>query len=167
MSNRKGIGGKPRLPKSVKENRGTLRHHREDGFGVEAPRLEEKKYISELTGNDRKWFDLLYENIEPLGILSAIDLFNIEIMAKARARMEECEIALKNQGVVLIIESEKGSYTKKNDYQLVYMDYFKIFQSISSRYGLSPSDRASMATNKDGEKEESELSKLIKAQNDK
>lgn len=109
----------------------------------------------ELSTNGKK----LYKNIVsllPSGFLSGGDIYVVGIVAESLDRMCECQLKINKDGLF----SKEG---EENQAVRTYDKYSKIFEKFSSKLGLSPKDRASLAVLvlNDKEKEEDALLKAL------
>jgi len=153
-------------PREIKEAKGTLRKHRDEGLGFDAPPLDKSKAISILNESEQKWFDSIYNVLEPTGVIKETDLYSLELMAKARSTIEECEKHLTEEGRVIYISTKEGEIPKKNPWQMVMMDAVKVFSDLSYRFGMTPTDRGKMMRPNASEDDESDLSKLLRERNE-
>lgn len=157
--------GRNPLPLEVKENKGTLRKSRDADKGFDAPELTTDKSISIMTDREKKWFDSMYNLLEPTGILKETDLYSLEVLAKARATMEECDEVKRVEGLTIDVVTQNGVVKKKSPYHQIYIDSYNIFKELSSKFGLNPADRGRIAKPKSDEDDESDLSKLLRERN--
>lgn len=100
----------------------------------------------------------IYKNIiqiMPNGFLTGIDAYIVEVVAEALARMKECQEIINESG--LFIEGDENNAVK------TYEKYSKIFNSYSSKLGMSPKDRAALSCLilQDQDKKEDPLLKIL------
>ena len=158
--------GRNNLPIEVKQNKGTSRKSRDANKGFNAPGLVIEKPISTMTPNEQKWFDSMHSKLEPTGVLKDTDLYSLEILAKARATMEMCDEKIRTEGLTHLVTTRDGSSEKKSPYHQIYMDAYNIFNQLSSKFGMTPSDRGRIARPNSEDEDESDLSKLLRERND-
>jgi len=158
--------GRYKLPLETKQNKGTLRKSRDADKGFEAAELDATKSISTMTELEQKWFDSMYNILEPTGVLKESDLYSLELLAKSRATMEMCDEKIRTEGLTHLITTRDGSSEKKSPYHQIYMDAFNIFNQLSAKFGMTPSDRGRIAKPKSDEDDESDLSKLLRERNE-
>ena len=158
--------GRYKLPLETKQNKGTLRQSRDADKGFDAPELDATKSISTMTEREQKWFDSMYNILEPTGVLKESDLYSLEILAKSRATMEMCDEHIRVNGLTITVETRDGSSEKKSPYHQIYMDAYNIFNQMAAKFGMNPSDRGRIASPKSQEDDESDLSKLLRERND-
>lgn len=93
----------------------------------------------------------------PKGFLSGGDTFTVGIVAEALDRMQYCQSKL-NQSGLFDIEGNESEAVK------TYERYAKIYDKFSSKIGLSPKDRASLAVLvlNDKENQEDPLLKILR-----
>ena len=74
----------------------------------------------------------------PHGFLNGGDTYTVGVVAEVLDRMQSCQIKLNDEGVF----NELG---EENPAVKTYNNYAKTFEKFSSKLGLSPKDRASLA----------------------
>ena len=160
------MGGKNKLPLEIKINKGTFRKHRDANKGFEAPKLNPKEVISVMTEREQKWFDSMHEKLEITGVLKDTDLYALEVLAKARATMEECDEVMREKGRTIIAHTRDGAVERKSPYHQMYIDAYNIFNQLTGKFGMTPSDRGKIAQPKSDQDDESDLSKLLRERNE-
>ena len=160
------MGGRKKLPIEIKANKGTLRKHRDAGKGFDAPKLNPKEVISVMTEREQKWFDSMHEKLEMTGVLKDTDLYALEVLAKARATMEECDEVMRKQGRTIIAHTRDGAVERKSPYWAIYVDAFNMFKFMLGEFGMTASSRGKITQLKSDQDDESDLSKLLRERNE-
>lgn len=158
--------GRNNLPIEVKQNKGTSRKSRDANKGFDSPEMDTQKLISIMTEREQKWFDSMYEVLEPTRMLKQSDLYALEMLAKARATIEECDEVMEKEGKVITVQTRDGVVQKKSPYQQIRMDSYSIFKELSSKFSMNPADRGRVARPNSEDEDESDLSKLLRERND-
>ena len=153
-------------PREIKEAQGTLRKHREEGLGFDAPLLDKSKTITTFNERERKWFDSIYNNLEPTRVMKETDLYTLELMAKARATIEECDEILEKEGKVYYLLTREGEIQKINPWVNIRRYAESTFLELCYQFGLSPVSRGKMPNSKSNQDDESDLSKLLRERNE-
>lgn len=112
-----------------------LRKRAEEMLKGEA--LNNNKPPRELSANGKKLYKTIVKLL-PNGFLTGVDTYTVGIVAEALDRMQMCQIKLNIDGLF----SDEG---EENQAVKTYDKYSKIFEKFSSKLGLSPKDRASLA----------------------
>lgn len=130
--------GRPKLPRELKELKGTVRPHRESGEIVAFDLVLEvspPKYLNDL---QRQIFIEKAEMLINQRVLKLPDVSLLEIYCVALANYFECERKINEEGKTY---TDKNGYEQINPLTKLQKQYFEQINKISSQFGMSPTTR--------------------------
>lgn len=115
------------------------------------------KAPTKLSTNGKKIYKYLLTTF-PDNFLTEVDYIALEIVANSIDMLQQSQADIKARGIYLEDGSENPSHR-------IYDRYFKIFNSMASKLGMSPKDRASLSAIMIAQQSEDddELLKILKS----
>lgn len=110
-----------------------------------------------LTDSAREVWDRLAPDLERKGVLTAWDVDLFAMFCTAVADWDEADQRVQAEGSLVDAPvfdrngKQTGSRTQKSPWLAVRRDAFEMARSLGSRFGLTPSDRASVRAHASGE----------------
>lgn len=93
----------------------------------------------ELTGEAAEWFKMVSAELRSLGILKAVDIPELALVARAYANAHEAARML-SKGCVLK-NAETGEITV-NPFEVIFRQNTRLYHDLAGNFGLNPSDRS-------------------------
>lgn len=103
-----------------------------------------------------KFYRDISKRLSKLGILTELDRYTLELLARSYQTIRECDTILQREG--LSVADKRGSI-KKNPLCSVRKDATATFIKLSEKFGLSPYDRHGFHIEDDSDGDDDLLSK--------
>ena len=107
----------------------------------------------------KKIYKLMLEHL-PEDIMNYLDVFSVSICCDALSKMIECQKSIRREGL-LVEYTNKAGATNVTEHKavVIYQKYSTIFNTYSSKLGMSPIDRGKLISlaSKETELDEFEL----------
>ncbi len=146
---------KPIELKELEGNPGRRRLPKKLGFAEASNRTP-----TELSGIAAEWYKATSAELRKLGILKAVDIPELILVARAYANAYEASLMLKKGCVI-----NKDGEAVANPFEVIFRQNTKLYHELAANFGLNPSDRARIAAQLDSsgniDPEEETLKKLI------
>lgn len=140
---------KPRLPKEIKEKRGTLEKSRE----LANPMSPVKTKVGPITipaylnKYGKSFYKFYHKTLTDVGVLTVTDLEALGMMSSEYGRYIEAQYILKSEGMVTIGTNKNGSeYSMVSPYISIANNAYKNFYNMMGRFGVSPADRQKISS---------------------
>lgn len=132
--------GRPTKPAEVKileGNRGRRTIPKPLGFKEASNRVPD-----ELTGEAEAWFKMVSVELRQLGILKAVDIPELRLVARAYSNAFE---ASKMLAKGCIIKNAETGEMMPNPFEIIFRQNTRLYHELAGNFGLNPSDRSRIA----------------------
>ncbi|SIS88734.1 phage terminase small subunit P27 family [Belliella pelovolcani] len=139
--------GRPTIPDEIKAKKGTLKPNRikKNQPIVEKITFDEIKVPSYLNIYGKKFYLKFSELMINKGVLSNFDLESLGLLSSEYGKYIEAQLKLKKEGYTTIGTNKNGSqYEMVSPYINIASTAFKNYNSLISKFGLTPSDRSKL-----------------------
>lgn len=86
-------------------------------------------------------WNVIVKRYTNIGALDVLDLLSLSELSYVIDAMHEAKAEMKEHGKIITIDGKNGAYETLSPSWKLYNDAFKIFITLSSRFGLNPADR--------------------------
>lgn len=138
---------RPTIPDEIKALRGTLEKSRinKNKPVVEKLDFNEVKAPSYLNIYGRRFYLKFSELMINKGVLSNFDLESLGLLSSEYGKYIEAQLKLKKEGYTITGTNKNGSqYEMVSPYINIASTAFKNYNSLISKFGLTPSDRSKL-----------------------
>lgn len=146
---------KPIELKELEGNPGRRRLPKKLGFAEASNRTP-----TELSGVAAEWYKATSAELRKLGILKAVDIPELILVARAYANAYEASLMLKKGCVI-----NKDGEAVANPFEVIFRQNTRLYHDLAGNFGLNPSDRsriaANISANNDSDYAETTLKDLI------
>ena len=145
MPGTKGRSGRRRKPDSLKVIQGTFQQCRSNPNQPKPKRGIPRPHIGLLSKDEKKYYKQLAKILDDMRILTAADVFILEILAQTLNDYYKARKELEKQPMIIEYEKRNGApVVYKNPLISIMNEWRKTVISLLSRLGLDPSSRASL-----------------------
>lgn len=153
--------GRPPLPDTIKEKRGTFRKSRQRPT-IETPAVQliDVKAPARLKGEAKKIYERVVRQCFANGILADIDADALSLYAWELAELIELQKRLKNEDYVVEEMTKNGTTVKLNPLVKVVQTKMAAVNAIGTQFGWSPLSRMRLKAMANPEKEKDNFSEF-------
>ncbi len=144
-----------KLPKEIKEQRGTIRKCRELDDPMESSKIDTPEKIKAptfLNKYGKAFFESYRDKLSESFVLTETDIETLELLSAEYGKYVEAQYKLKKEGYVVKGTNKNGSsYEMVSPWVNIANNAFKNYNSLMGKFGLSPSERQKISKIKEEE----------------